>query len=233
MMMTSDWIECAYNTEFNVRNFFDGGYTDISIGESLIDKYSPRDGSLLYQLGSGSIADVNMAVSSARDAFDDGRWHCLPVSRRKEVLHNLADLVAARCEELALYESLDVGKPITYALKDDIPSIITRLRSCADMVDKLFMPSSSDGSNITFMVRKPIGIVGAIVGWNYPLSLAATKVAPALVMGNSVVLKPSEFSSLSASRFAELAIEAGVPSGVFNVVHGAGHSVGSLVLQSG
>jgi acyl-CoA reductase-like NAD-dependent aldehyde dehydrogenase len=124
---------------------------------------------------------------------------------------------------------LDVGKPITVALNGDIPTVAHQIRSSADLADKLLSPSSKDGSNSIEQIRKPMGVVAAIIGWNFPLSLAASKLGPALVMGNSLVLKPSEFTSLSASRLAELAIEAGMPPGVFNVVHGAGKSVGSAL----
>jgi acyl-CoA reductase-like NAD-dependent aldehyde dehydrogenase len=228
-MNTSNWSMRANDLNLCVRNFIDGRYTDISTGDGLIDKHSPRDGRLLYQLGSGTLDDVNNAVANAQTAFDDGRWRSLPLYRRQAVLHKLADLVETHKEELALYESLDVGKPITNALHGDIPSVAHRLRASADLADKLLAPSSADGSNFIFQLRKPIGVVAAIVGWNFPLSLAVTKVGPALVMGNSVVLKPSEFTSLSASRLSELAIEAGVPPGVLNVVHGTGETVGAAL----
>jgi acyl-CoA reductase-like NAD-dependent aldehyde dehydrogenase len=230
-MSTLDWPTQAYDLDLCVRNFVDGHYTDISTGDSLIDKHSPRDGRLLYQLGSGTAEDVNAAVANAQDAFDDGRWRALPMAQRQAVLCKLAELVEANSEELALFESLDVGKPISHALQGDIPTVAHHLRSSAELADKLLAPSGVDGSNFSFQLRKPIGVVGAIVGWNFPLSLAATKVGPALVMGNSLVLKPSEFTSLSAARLAELAIEAGVPSGVFNVVHGEGKTVGAALAQ--
>lgn len=225
-MDVSDWIVRSKSLKFSIKNFINGCYTEISTGE-VIDKYSPRDGSLLYQLGSGAADDVDLAVSNARESFDDGRWRSLTMSQRQAVLHNLADLVEVNREELALYECLDVGKPITHALNGDITTVVHHLRSRADMADKLLAPSGAVGANFSFQLRKPIGVVGGIVGWNFPLSLAVTKVAPALMMGNSLVLKPSEYSSLSASRLAELAVEAGVPPGVFNVVHGSGKIVGA------
>jgi acyl-CoA reductase-like NAD-dependent aldehyde dehydrogenase len=230
-MTTFDWPSRAAEQDLRVRNFIDGRYTDVSTGDCLMDKYSPRDGSLLYQLGSGTNSDVDNAVANAQVAFDDNRWCCLPLSQRQAVLHKLAGLVEIHKEELALYESLDVGKPISHALNGDIPTVAEHLRTSADIADKLLAPSAADGTNFSFQLRKPIGVVGAIVGWNFPLSLAASKVGPALVMGNSLVLKPSEFSSLSACRLAELAVEAGVPPGVFNVVHGAGKTVGAALSQ--
>jgi len=230
-MSTIDWPARANALTISIRNFIDGRYTAISVGEGMLDKHSPRDGCLLYQFGSGTADDVNRAVANAQAAFDDGRWRSLPLSQRQAVLHKLAVLVETHKEELALYESLDVGKPISQALNGDIPSVAHHLRNSADLADKLLAPSGADGTNFTFQLRKPIGVVGAIVGWNFPLSLAVTKIGPALVMGNSLVLKPSEFTSLSAGRLAELALEAGVPAGVFNVVHGAGKSVGEALSQ--
>lgn len=230
-MNTPDWLTRARALTLTIQNFIEGGYTDSSTGAALLDKHSPRDGRLLYQLGSGSTDDVNHAVATAQAAFDDGCWQGLPLSHRQAVLHKLADLLDSHREELALYESLDVGKPISQALNGDMPGISSRLRKSVDLADKLFEPARGDGSNFSIQLRKPLGVVGAIVGWNYPLSLAVTKLAPALVMGNSVVLKPSEFSSLSAGRLAELATEAGVPPGVLNVVHGAGNTVGAALAQ--
>ena len=186
----------------------------------------------MYQFSGGEVADINSAVISARQAYDDGVWSSLSIHQRKSVLYNLAEMVDSHKEEFALYECLDVGKPITSAL-NDIAHVTACIKHNAEMADKLLSPSGADGSNFSYKLRKPIGVVGGIVGWNFPLVLAALKVAPALATGNSIVLKPSEYSSLSASRLAELAVQAGVPSGVFNVVHGRGDSVGAaLALHS-
>ena len=232
-MSTTDWLMKAKNTDLRIRNFIDGHYSDTPSGDSLISKYSPRDGSLLYQFSAGVEADVDQAVASAKAALDDGRWSRISVHQRKKVLFKLADLLEVHKEELALYECLDVGKPISNALNGDIPGAADAIRVAAEGSDKLFSSSYSDGPGPTlaYHVRKPVGVVGAIVGWNFPLSLAATKIGPALAMGNSVVLKPSEFSSLSAGRLAELAVEAGMPPGVFNVIHGAGATVGVPLAQ--
>ena len=229
-MTTINWLQRARDTELRIRNFINGVYINHP-GDKSITKYSPRDGSLLYEFAAGDAADVDQAVASAREAFEDSRWRGLSALQRKSVLHKLADLVDSHREELALYECLDVGKPITKALEDDISRVTSYLRYNADMADKLRSPSGPEGKDFFYQLRKPIGVVGGIIGWNYPLTLAAMKVGPALAMamGNSLVLKPSEFSSLSASRLAELAIEAGVPPGVFNVVHGAGTIVGAAL----
>ena len=234
-MLTIDWHQRADTASLKVFNFIDGlaedGKTKNNLGDNPICKYSPRDGQLLYQIPQGDSAAVERAVQAAKIAFEDGRWSGLSVWDRKTVLNKLADLIEAHKEEFALYESLDVGKPITNALQGDIPNAAYSLRGCAEKADKVFSSTGFDGGELVYQHRKPIGVVGAIVGWNFPLVLAAQKLGPALAMGNSLVLKPSEFTSLSACRLAELALEAGVPAGVFNVVNGSGAIVGNALAK--
>ena len=145
-MSTSDWLMRTKDLNFRVRDFIDGNYTNKSSGYNLISKHSPRDGSLLYSFGEGSATEVDQAVANAKAGFDDGRWLSLSIHQRQAILHKLADLVSVNKEELALYECLDVGKPITHALTGDIATVIDRLRSSADMADKLLAPSGADGS---------------------------------------------------------------------------------------
>ena len=230
-MTTVNWLARARSLNINIRDFVEGKYQDVSADEKTLIKYSPRDGSVLYRLNEGSNYSIDQAVKIAKRAFVDGRWRDFSMDQRKLILYKLADLVERHRDEFALYEALDVGKPIAKALEDDISRVSQILRKNIELADKLFSPSRADGSHFGYQLRKPIGVVGGIVGWNYPLTLAVTKVAPALMMGNSLVLKPSELSSLSASRLAELGIEAGIPSGVFNVVHGAGATVGASLAQ--
>ena len=236
-MTTPNWHQRANEVRFRVCNMIDGQSLDqIGAADSApnpINKYSPRDGKRLYQFGVGTAADVNRAVSSARQAFEDGRWQQLPLSQRQAVLRKLADLVEARQEEFALYECLDVGKSIGKALNEDIPRVASVLRDCAEKADKLFTLSGADAGHFAYQRRKPVGVVGGIIGWNYPLTGAARKVGAALATGNSLVLKPSEFTPLSASLFAELALDAGVPPGVFNLVNGAGNTVGAAMAAHG
>ena len=229
-METDNWNARMKTADLTIRNFIDGQYEDAA-GKDIISKYSPRDDKLLYSFRNGDSNLVDRAVVNARQAFEDGRWSELPVQQRKSVLQKLADLIEVHKEEFALYECLDVGKPIANALNGDIPRSASRLRSAAEGAAQLLSPSGMDVSNFAYQLRKPVGVVAAIIGWNFPLSLATTKVGPALAMGNSLVLKPSEFTSLSASRLAELAIEAGVPPGVLNVVHGSGVAVGDALAR--
>ena len=232
-MTTVDWHKRAGALDLKIANFIEGEYQatqpQTSTDNPGIPKLSPRDGRLLYTLCEGTDAEVNHAVASAKSAFDDGRWRHRPVRERKAVLQKLAELIAEHREEFALYESLDVGKPIAKSLQQDIPSAMGSLRNSAEGAIRLLSPSTLDGSTLSYQLRSPVGVVAAIIGWNFPLVLAAGKIGPALAMGNSLVLKPSEFSALSANRLAALALEAGVPPGVLNVVHGAGHTVGAAL----
>ena len=229
-MTDIDWIARAQARSFEVYNVI-GGERGPAGGAARIDKFAARNGALLYTFGEGARDDVDRAVAAAKTAFDDGRWSRKSVHERKAVLAKLADLIEAHAEDFALNESMDVGKPITAALHGDVPLAAGVLREAAAAADKLHGASAVDGGIHSYQLRKPIGVVGAIVGWNYPLLLACQKVGPALIMGNSLVLKPSEFTSLSACRLAELALEAGVPEGVFNVVNGAGAIVGDGIAR--
>lgn len=223
-----DWIGRAAALTPAVRNFVSGQWS-VPGGGQQIEKFGPRDGKFLCQFGAGDAKDVDAAVESARCAFVDGRWSKLASSRRREILLELARLVELHRDELALLESLDVGKPIADAYNIDIPFTAGLIRFNAEMADKLTgAVYACDGRNLSYQLYRPLGVVAGIVGWNFPLALAASKIGPALAAGNSLVLKPSEDTSLSTARIAELAIEAGVPDGVFNVINGGGH-IGSAL----
>jgi acyl-CoA reductase-like NAD-dependent aldehyde dehydrogenase len=225
-----DWIARAGALRIEVRNFI-GGISVAADGAGVLRKANPRDGSELYSFASGSMRDVEAAVMSARHAFVDGRWSRLPAHRRSDVLYRLAALLREHSEEFGLLESLETGKPIKDALGSDVPAAIAKFRFCAAAGDKLASQVYGvDPGNLSYQTRRPLGVVGGIIGWNFPLVLAAEKIAPALATGNSLVLKPSELTSLSAVRLAQLALEAGVPEGVLNVVHGS-QEVGSALAR--
>ncbi len=191
------------------------------------DNISSRDGTRINKIAACAVADVDAAVRSARTAFEDGRWRNLTPKAKKKILHRLADLMTDHAENLALLESLDTGKPIRDARAVDIPLAITSTRYYAEALDKIYgevAPTPED--RLSYVVHEPLGVIGAIVPWNFPLHMAMWKVAPALAMGNSVVLKPAENSSLTALYTAQLALEAGLPSGVWNVVPGLGAEAG-------
>lgn len=233
-MSSIDWVAQAQNADLTIRNFINGQFDNIAESNgtpAIIDKYSPRDGHLLYSFRQGGKDDVDKAVANAREAFNDGRWRALPLQQRAKVICRLADLVEENREQLALYESLDVGKTITRALQHDIPRISGALRNAAALAGQLQAPSGADLGHFAYQRRKPLGVAAGITGWNSPMPLAAFKIGPALMMGNSLVLKPSEFTSLTTSHLAALAIEAGVPAGVLNVVHGVGATVGAALAE--
>lgn len=228
-ILNSQTNETTNNFDPNIYDFIDGQKLELNSIEGF-RKYSPRDGSLLYTLHPGETKRVDMAVANAKEAFDDGRWSNLPVRERARILNRLADLIEVKFDHFAYLESLDAGKPITAALTDDLPTTLSELRYYAHGADNIFSKHHfTDHRKISYEHRRPLGVVGAIIGWNFPLLLAITKIGPALAMGNTLVLKPSALTSLSACRVAELAIEAGVPPGVLNVVHGSGAVVGSTL----
>lgn len=198
-----------------------------SVSGTTFDNVSPRDGRVLNQVAACAAADIDIAVTSARSAFEDGRWRKLPYREKKRILFALADLMERETESLAVLESLDMGKPIANAVGFDVPSSIETLRYYAEALDKVYGevgPETPD--RFSFAVHEPLGVIGAIVPWNFPLLMAMWKVAPALAMGNSVVLKPAEQSPLTALKLGALALEAGLPPGVLNVVPGMGGEAG-------
>jgi len=198
--------------------------------ERQFDNFSPIDGRKLGTVARCDTLDIDLAVAGARTAFEDGRWSRMAPARRKKVLIRFADLLQKNLSELALLETLDMGKPIKYSQSVDVPAAANCLRWYGEAIDKVYdeiAPTAAD--SLALITREPVGVVGCIVPWNYPLIMAAWKIAPALAAGNSVVLKPSEKSPLTALRMAELAVEAGLPEGVFNVVPGYGNEAGSAL----
>ena len=195
---------------------------------------TPRNGTVINQVEECGAADIDAAVTAARRAFEDGRWRNLHYREKKHILFALADLMERDAEMLAVLESLDVGKPIKDALNVDLPQAVRTLRYYAEALDKIYGevgPETSD--RFSFAVHEPLGVIGAIVPWNFPLLMAIWKVAPALAMGNSVVLKPAEQSPMTALKLGQLALEAGLPAGVLNVVPGLGETAGkALALHS-
>ncbi len=197
---------------------------------SLFDCISPIDGKVIARVARGKQADIDQAVSSARKAFNDRRWAGQAPAQRKKVMLAFAEQLRGAREELALLETLDMGKPIKNSLSTDVPSAARCLQWFGEAVDKIYDEIAPTGDNaLALITRQAIGVVGAIVPWNYPMLMAAWKLGPALAAGNSVVLKPSEKSPLTALRLAELALEAGLPEGVFNVVPGFGHEAGEAL----
>ncbi len=222
----AEWQQQAERLDIQTRAFIDGRYVD-AVSGATFDCVSPIDGRVLGALADGAQADIDRAVAAARRSFEAGAWAQARPTHRKKVLLKLAQLVERHADELALLETLDMGKPVADARRVDIAAVIRCLSWTAEAVDKVYGEIAPTGPDeLGLVTREPLGVVGAIVPWNFPLLMAGWKIAPALATGNSVVLKPSEKSPLSAIRFAALAAEAGIPDGVFNVVPGSGKGAG-------
>jgi acyl-CoA reductase-like NAD-dependent aldehyde dehydrogenase len=217
----------ASTLRFDGRALINGERIDARDGQTF-DCLSPVDGRLLTVVARCGQADVDAAVAAARVAFEDKRWAGKSPAIRKRILIKFAELIVAHGDELALTETLDMGKPVKYAKGVDVNSAANCIRWYGEAVDKVYDEIAPTPSNsLALITREPVGVVGVIVPWNYPMIMAAWKIAPALAAGNSVVLKPSEKSPLTALRLGELALEAGIPPGVLNVVPGFGPEAGS------
>ncbi|MHC8305619.1 aldehyde dehydrogenase [Pseudomonas sp. PB3P13] len=231
-MMTntrSDWEQRFQSLSIEGRAFIDGQYLPALSGESF-ECISPVDGRFLANVASTDEADANAAVAVARRTFDSGIWAKLAPAERKRILIRFADLVLANREELALLETLDMGKPISDSMNIDIPAAANAIRWNAEAIDKIYDEvAATPHDQLGLITREPVGVVAAIVPWNFPLIMASWKFAPALAAGNSFILKPSEKSPLTAIRIAQLALDAGIPKGVFNVLPGLGHTVGKAL----
>ena len=211
------------------RHFIDGDYADSAEGGRFAT-LNPADGEVLAEVAAGTAADIDAAVAAAKRSFKSRVWSRMAPRGRMEVLYRLAELVDENAEELALLDTLDMGKPISDMLASDLPAVVETFRFMAECIDKVEGAVTATESEVMhFVLREPFGVVGAISPWNYPLLMATWKVAPALAAGNSVVLKPAEQSPLSVLRLAELFVEAGGPAGVFNVVNGVGEVAGKAL----
>jgi 4-guanidinobutyraldehyde dehydrogenase/NAD-dependent aldehyde dehydrogenase len=225
----TQWHERAKALTIDARAFINGERVWATSG-ARFDDISPIDGRKLAEVARCDGADVALAVSAARAAFEDRRWAGMAPAARKRIMIKFADLMIAHGDELALLETLDMGKPIKYSLSVDVNAGTNCLRWYGEAIDKIYDEIAPTADNsLALITREPVGVVAAIVPWNYPMLMASWKIAPALAAGNSVILKPSEKSPLSALRLAELAIEAGIPAGVFNVLPGFGHEAGSAL----
>lgn len=224
-----EWLTAASKLTFETRPFIDGAFTDATSGDSFTS-VSPRDGAVLAEVQAAGIDDVDRAVRSARAAFEDGRWRDLAPRERKSVLLRWADLIRANAEELALLDTLEMGKPITESVRIDVDKAAETIAWYAEAIDKTYDEvAPTPGDALALITREPLGVVGAVVPWNYALLIASWKLAPALATGNSLVLKPAEQTSLAALRLAALATEAGLPDGVFNVIPGRGEVAGQAL----
>jgi gamma-glutamyl-gamma-aminobutyraldehyde dehydrogenase len=228
-MNAPDWAARAAALQPDGRAVIDGVRAAAADGATF-EKRSPIDNRALGAVTRGRAADIDAAVRAARAAFEDRRWAGRAPAARKKILQRFAEKIIGARDELALLETLDMGKPIQFSLAVDVPATARTIAWYAEAVDKVYdeIAPTAD-SALALITREPVGVVGVIVPWNYPMIMAAWKLGPALAAGNSVVLKPSEKSPYTALRLAELAVEAGLPPGVFNVVPGYGHEAGEAL----
>jgi gamma-glutamyl-gamma-aminobutyraldehyde dehydrogenase len=220
------WTALARHIRPETRLFIDGEAVDALAG-GRFETINPATGAVLAEVAAGQSEDVDRAVAAAKRAFRDGRWSRLAPRRRLEILQRFADAIESDAATLAVLDTLDMGKPITDMISVDIPASATTIRFMAECIDKIDgRTTNTEESVFHSVLRQPLGVVGAIAPWNYPLLMAVWKIAPALAAGNTVVLKPAEQAPLSCLRLAELFMQAGGPPGVLNVVNGLGETAG-------
>jgi phenylacetaldehyde dehydrogenase len=217
------------------KMLINGNWVDAVSGKTF-PTYDPSTGEVLAQVAEGDREDINLAVKAARKAFDQGPWRKMTPSERGRLIWKLGDLIDAHLEEFAYLESLDNGKPLTVARAADVPLAAELFRYMAGWATKLegntiplSVPYTPGARYLSYTLREPIGVVGQIIPWNFPLLMAAWKLGPALATGCTVVLKPAEQTPLSSLRLGELIIEAGFPEGVVNIVPGYGETAGAAL----
>ncbi|MCU7238713.1 aldehyde dehydrogenase [Pseudomonas peradeniyensis] len=226
MHTKSDWQQRAARQSFITTALIDGRPVAARDGATFA-AVNPATDRCLAQVAACADDEIDQAVRAARRAFEHGPWARMAPAERKRVLLRLAELMLAHREELALLDSLNMGKPVMDAYNIDVPGAAHVFAWYGEALDKLYdQVAPTAASAVAMISREALGVIGAVVPWNFPLDMAAWKVAPALAAGNSVVLKPAEQSPFSALRLAELALQAGLPEGVLNVVPGLGETAG-------
>lgn len=229
-LLSADEYKALAQTMAIGGNAFIGGIARPAISRETFPTTNPATGATLAHVAACGKADVDLAVGKAREAFADGRWRKLAPAERKRTLFAFAKLVERNRHELAVLESLDSGKPVAECQTIDLPETINTIRWHAELIDKIYGGTAPVDPGVTaLVVREPIGVVGCVLPWNFPLLMMAWKIGPALAAGCSVIVKPAEETSLTALRLAELAHQAGVPAGVLNVVTGTGPAVGEPI----
>ncbi|HEY6466817.1 MAG TPA: aldehyde dehydrogenase family protein [Candidatus Acidoferrales bacterium] len=215
------------------KNLINGKWVESESGESFAT-YNPATGEVLSNVAAGNSVDIDRAVKAAREAFENGPWSRMTASERTRAIWKLADLIEKNLEELAQLESLDNGKPLAVARAADVPLAVENFRYMAGWATKiegntipLSVPYTPGAKYLAYTLREPVGVVGQIIPWNFPLLMAAWKLGPALTTGCTVVLKPAEQTPLTALRLGELIQEAGIPDGVVNIVTGLGEAAGA------
>ncbi len=229
LLTTEEYTALATSLDLATSAYIDGGYRP-AISGATFETVNPATGVKIADVAACNAEDVDFAVIKAREAFEDGRWSRLHPSARKDILIRFCKLLTRNARELAVMESIDSGKTILDCEMVDVPETIQCIKWHAEAIDKIYdqvAPASDD--HIAMIVREPIGVVGLVLPWNFPLLMLAWKIGPALASGCSVIVKPAMETSLTTLRVAELASEAGLPRGVLNIVPGRGEDVGEPI----
>ena len=232
-MLDQTKIDTLRKTQIEPQGLLIDGKISAAATDGTMDVISPLDGTVLTTIAAGTAEDTTRAIAAARATFEDGRWRNMPPAMRKKIMLKWADLMEAEALELAVMGVRDNGTEIGMAINAEPGSAIATIRYYAEAIDKLYGQIAPTAPQFLGLVHnEPVGVVAAIIPWNFPLMIGAWKLGPALAAGNSVVLKPSEMASLSLLRMGELALEAGIPPGVLNIVTGAGQVVGETLSHS-
>lgn len=226
LLSAAEYAALAARIVMPTQAFVGGAFRPALSGKTFTTT-NPATGKVLAEIAACGPEDVDVAVAQAKAAYEDGRWSALAPSARKHILLRFADLLEQNAHELAVMESLDSGKPIRECQNTDVPEAIHTIRWHAELIDKIYDHTAPVGSNaVALVVREPIGVVGLVLPWNFPLLMLAWKIGPSLAAGCPIIVKPAKETTLTALRVAELAHQAGVPAGVFNVLPGGGRDVG-------
>ena len=211
-----------------IQNYINGSMTP-PISDAWLDNYEPASGEVFSQVPDSGREDIDLAVKAARESFES--WSTMHVTERSATLHRIADIIEANVDKLAAAESKDNGKPLWLARSVDIPRCVSNFRFFANLITAAESQSHNSHGMVNYTLWKPLGPVACISPWNLPLYLFTWKIAPALAAGNTVVAKPSEVTSMTAAMLGELCIEASVPPGVLNIVHGSGAQTGNALVS--
>ena len=229
LLSKQQYAALAAELQLRTQAFIDGEFRDAISGNTFVTT-NPATGKQLAEVAACDVNDVNVAVAAAKRVFEQGTWSKMQPNDRKHVLLKFAQLLEDNAHELAVLEALDSGKPVSECQNVDVPETIHTIRWHAELIDKIYDATAPTGNAaVTMVVREAIGVVGLVLPWNFPLLMLAWKIAPSLAAGCSIVVKPAKETTLSALRVAELAHEAGIPAGVFNLVPGGGREVGEAI----
>ncbi|MBA6095542.1 aldehyde dehydrogenase [Pseudomonas juntendi] len=229
LLSKEQYAAIAADLQLRTQAFIDGEFRDAISGRTFVTT-NPATGKQLAEVAACDVNDVNVAVAAAKRVFEAGTWSKMQPNDRKHVLQKFAQLLEDNAHELAVPEALDSGKPVSECQTVDVPETIHTIRWHAELIDKIYDATAPTGNAaVTMVVREAIGVVGLVLPWNFPLLMLAWKIAPSLAAGCSIVVKPAKETTLSALRVAELAHEAGIPAGVFNLVPGGGREVGEAI----